>query len=125
MINTITGELKIFTKEVETAKGKRVIFNACVGATKVNDDGEYLNYYMPVNFATALREDIGKVYTNKSFDIVNIEAWIKAYKGRDGLTHPVLFINKCTVITDGESKKASKKTSKKILKPIQDDSLPF
>lgn len=120
MINTITGELKIFTKEVETAKGKRVIFNACVGATKVNKDGEYLNYYMPVNFATALREDIAKVYTNKSFDIVNIEAWIKAYKGSDGLTHPVLFINKCTVITDKETEK-----SKKTVKTNKKDSLPF
>lgn len=120
MIDTIKGELKIFTKEVETAKGKRVIFNACVGATKVNKDGEYLNYYMPVNFATALREDIAMVYKNKSFDIVNIEAWIKAYKGSDGLTHPVLFINKCTVITDKETEK-----SKKTVKANKKDDLPF
>ena len=124
MINTITGELKIFTKEVETANGKkRVIFNACVGSTKIND-GEYLNYYMPVNFATALRDEIAKVYKNKSFDVTNIEAWIKAYKDKNDYTQPVLFINKCDVITEGESKKQTKKTNK-TMKPIKDDNLPF
>lgn len=122
MINTITGELKIFTKEVETAKGNRVIFNACVGATK-QKDGKYLNYYMPVNFATALREEIAKVYKNESFDIVDIEAWIKAYKSKEtGYAEPVLFINKCAVITDGEKEK---KKSKQTVKPTKKDSLPF
>ena len=124
MINTITGELKIFTKEVETKKGNRTIFNACVGATK-QKDGKYLNYYMLVNFATALRKDIAEVYQNESFDITNVEGWIKAYKDKDGNTQPVLFVNKCTVITDAESKKASKKTSKQTVKPTKDDNLPF
>lgn len=130
MINTITGELKIFTKEVETKKGERVIFNACVGSTK-DSDGKYLNYYMPVNFAKALRKDIAKVYQNESFDVTNIEAWIKAYRDKDENVRPILFINKCDVVTDAEEKKTTKgkaKTaskSKQKMTAIEDDDLPF
>lgn len=123
MLDTIKGEIKIFTKEVEKADGyMRVIFNACVGATKT-DDG-YINYYMPVNFATALRKDVAKVYQNESFDVVIKEAWIKAYRDKDGNTKPILFVNKATIVT-GEKPKAKAKATKKAEADVDDDSLPF
>ena len=103
MLDTIKGEIKIFTKEVEKAGGsKRVIFNACVGYSTIGegDDKEYLNYYMPVNFATALRKDVAKVYTKESFDVLIKEAWIKAYKDKDDNTKPILFVNKATIVSE-------------------------
>lgn len=117
MINTITGELKIFTKE---GKGKKsiTIFTACVGSTKEND-GKFTNYYMLVNFSKALKDKIAStgVYKNKSFDLVNIEAWIKAYKDNEGNVKPILFINKCDLVTDAQKKKSTVKTD--------DNSYPF
>lgn len=110
MLDTIKGEIKIFTKEVELKSGsKRVIFNACVGATKTEDG--YINYYMPVNFATALRKDVAKVYTKESFDVLIKEAWIKAYKDKDNNTKPILFVNKATIVSEDKSK-AKAKTKK-------------
>lgn len=121
MLDTIKGEVKVFTKEVEKADGpKRVIFNACVGATKTEDG--YINYYMPVNFATALKKDVAKVYTKECFDVLIKEAWIKAYKDKDGNTKPILFINKATIVSEDSSKA---KTKKAEAKPNNDDSLPF
>ena len=120
MLDTIKGELRIFTKEVERAdssKPKRVIFNACVGATKTEDG--YINYYMPVNFATALRKDVAKVYTKESFDVLIKEAWIKAYKDKDDNTKPILFVNKATIVSEDKPK------AKAEAEPIEDDSLPF
>ena len=123
MLDTIKGELRIFTKEVEKADGsKRVIFNACVGATKT-DDG-YINYYMPVNFANALKKDVAKVYTKESFDVLIKEAWIKAYKDKDENTRPILFINKATIVSE-DKPKAKAKTREAEAKPNNDDSLPF
>ena len=122
MLDTIKGEIKIFTKEFEKNGKVRVVFNACVGATKTEDG--YINYYMPVNFATALRKDVAKVYTKESFDVLIKEAWIKAYKDKDDNTKPYLFINKATIV--GEDKpKAKTKNSKAEAEPIDDDSLPF
>ena len=123
MLDTIKGEIKIFTREFEDKNGKkRVIFNACVGATKTEDG--YINYYMPVNFATALRNDVAKVYTKESFDILIKEAWIKAYKDKDDNTKPILFVNKATIISEDKPKAKTKK-AKAVAEPIDDDSLPF
>ena len=123
MLDTIKGELKIFTREIEKEDGsKRVIFNACVGATKTEDG--YINYYMPVNFATALRKDVAKVYTKESFDVLIKEAWIKAYKDKDDNTKPILFVNKATIVSEDRPKAKTKKV-KEETDPIEDDSLPF
>lgn len=123
MLDTIKGEIKIFTKEVEKAEGsKRVIFKACVGATKTEDGN--INYYMLVNFATALRKDVAKVYTKESFDVLIKEAWIKAYKDKDGNTKPILFVNKATIVSEDKPKAKTKK-AKAEAEPIDDDSLPF
>ena len=123
MLDTIKGEIKIFTREIEKADdSKRVIFNACVGATKTEDG--YINYYMPVNFATSLRKDVAKVYTKESFDVLIKEAWIKAYKDKDGNTKPILFVNKATIVSEDRQKAKTKKV-KAEAESIEDDSLPF
>lgn len=122
MLDTIKGEIKIFTREIEKADdSKRVIFNACVGATKTEDG--YINYYMPVNFATALRKDVAKVYTKESFDVLIKEAWIKAYRDKDGNTKPILFVNKATIVSEDKPKAKTKKV--KAEADVDDDSLPF
>ena len=120
MLDTIKGEIKIFTKEFEKNGKVRVVFNACVGATKTEDG--YINYYMPVNFATALKKDVAKVYTKESFDVLIKEAWIKAYKDKDNNTKPILFVNKATIVSEDKPKA---KTKKAVAEPIEDDSLPF
>ena len=123
MLDTIKGEIKIFTREIEKADdSKRVIFNACVGATKTEDG--YINYYMPVNFATSLRKDVAKVYTKESFDVLIKEAWIKAYRDKDGNTKPILFVNKATIVSEDKPKAKTKKV-KAEAESIEDDSLPF
>ena len=123
MLDTIKGEIKIFTREFEDKNGKkRVIFNACVGATKT--EYGYINYYMPVNFATALKKDVAKVYTKESFDILIKEAWIKAYKDKDDNTKPIRFVNKATIVSEDKPKAKTKK-AKAVAEPIDDDSLPF
>ena len=123
MLDTIKGEIRVFTKEVEKKDGaKRVIFNACVGATKTEDG--YINYYMPVNFTTALKKDVAKVYTKESFDVLIKEAWIKAYKDKDENTRPILFINKATIVSEDKPKAKTKK-DKAEAEPNDDDSLPF
>ena len=124
MLDTIKGEIKIFTKEFEKNGKVRVVFSACVGATKTEDG--YINYYMPVNFATALRKDVAKVYQNESFDVIIKEAWIKAYKDKDGNTKPILFVNKAIIVT-GEKPNAEAKTTKKAddVADVNDDDLPF
>ena len=122
MLDTIKGEIKIFTKEFEKNGKVRVVFNACVGATKTEDG--YINYYMPVNFATALRKDVAKVYTKESFDVLIKEAWIKAYKDKDDNTKPILFVNKATIVSEDKPKAKAKKAQAEA-EPIGDDSLPF
>ena len=123
MLDTIKGKIKIFTREFKGKNGKkRVIFNACVGATKTEDG--YINYYMPVNFATALKKDVAKVYTKESFDILIKEAWIKAYKDKDDNTKPILFVNKATIVSEDKPKAKTKK-AKAVAEPTDDDSFPF
>ena len=126
MLDKITGEIRVFTKEVERANGsKRVIFNACVGCSK-QEEG-YINYYMPVNFSTEVKKQVAKVYTQESFDVLVKESWIKAYKDSDENTRPILFINKATIVSNDEpaEKPKAKAKSKAELEPIDDDNLPF
>lgn len=129
MLDKITGEIRVFTKEVEKANGsKRVIFNACVGCSK-QEDGSYINYYMPVNFSSEVKKQVAKVYTKESFDVLVKESWIKAYKDSDENTRPILFINKATIISYDEepaktAKKSKAKTEKKA-EDVDDDNLPF
>lgn len=138
MLDTLKGELRIFTREVEASNGKkRVIFNACVGSSK-DEEGNYTNYYMPVNFANALKKEVAKVYKDDSFDCVVKEAWIKAYKNKDDHTMPILFINKAKIVSvdadeeEDEEPKPKKKPqpkNSKAKKPkdedIDEDDLPF
>lgn len=129
MLDKITGEIRVFTKEVEKANGsKRVIFNACVGCSK-QEDGSYINYYMPVNFSSEVKKQVAKVYTQESFDVLVKESWIKAYIDSDENTRPILFINKATIISNDEepaktAKKSKAKTEKKA-EDVDDDNLPF
>ena len=107
MLDTIKGEIKIFTREIEKADGsKRVIFNACVGATKT--EYGYINYYMPVNFATALRKDVAKVYTKESFDVLIKEAWIKAYRDKDGNTKQGQLVKDIARVTNDSEENVQK-----------------
>ena len=130
MLDKITGEIRVFTKEVEKANGsKRVIFNACVGCSK-QEDGSYINYYMPVNFSTEVKKQVAKVYTQECFDVLIKESWIKAYHDSDENTRPILFINKATIVSNDEpaekpKAKAKSKSKKEELEPIDDDNLPF
>lgn len=130
MLDKITGEIRVFTKEVEKANGsKRVIFNACVGCTKL-EEGGYINYYMPVNFSTEVKKQVAKVYTQESFDVLVKESWIKAYRDSDENVRPILFINKATIVSNDEPAEKPKKTTKakakkEELEPIDDDNLPF
>lgn len=127
MLDNIKGELRIFTKEVEKADGSsRVIFNACCGYSQDKETEEYTNWYVSVNFATALRKDIAKVYKQESFDVVVSEGWFKAYRDKDGNVRPILFINKAKVVTGNEEEKPKAKAKVKTAKPKTDeDDLPF
>ena len=126
MLDTLKGELRIFTKEFENDGKVRVVFNACVGySTKGEDeDKEYLNYYIPVNFSSSLKKEVAKVYKQESFDVIVKEAWIKAYRDKEDKVRPILFINIATIVSSEEKPKATKKATKKA-EPIDDDSLPF
>lgn len=107
MLDTIKGEIKVFTKEVEQTKGKgksakttkRTIYNACIGGTK-NDDGTYLNVYVPVNFSRDLEKSIKdeKLDQEESFDILIKEAWFRAYKDKDEKVRPILFVNTAKLV---------------------------
>lgn len=131
MLDKISGELRIFTREVETKKGAtRITFNACVGYSK-NEDGTYINAYVPVAFAKAIKKQVP--YKEESFDCIVKEAFFTAYKDKDDIARLKLFINKAKFVTTDEedeeeekpAKKPAKKSKKKELEPIEDDSLPF
>lgn len=126
MLDTLKGELRIFTKEFENDGKVRVVFNACVGYSTKGDgeDKEYLNYYMPVNFSSSLKKEVAKVYKQESFDVIVKEAWIKAYRDKEDYVKPILFINNAIIVSSEEKPKATKKATKKA-EPIDDDSLPF
>ncbi len=107
MLDTIKGEIRVFTKEVEVTKGKgksakketRTLYNACIGGTKQDDDS-YLNVYVPVNFSRDLEKTIKdeKLNEQESFDILIKEAWFRAYKDRDENVKPVLFVNSAKIV---------------------------
>lgn len=130
MLDKISGELRIFTREVETKKGdKRIMFNACVGYSK-NEDDTYINAYVPVAFAKAIKKQVP--YKEESFDCLVKEAFFTAYEDKDGIARLKLFINKAKFVTTDEedeekpAKKPAKKSKKnKELEPIEDNSLPF
>lgn len=132
MLDKISGELRIFTREVETKNGhKRIMFNACVGYSK-NEDSTYINAYVPVAFAKAIKKQVP--YKEESFDCLVKEAFFTAYKDKDDIARLKLFINKAKFVTtdeeDEEEEKPAKKPAKKSkknkeLEPIEDDSLPF
>lgn len=126
MLDTLKGELRIFTKEFENDEKVRVVFNACVGysTSGEGEDKEYLNYYMPVNFSNSLKKEVAKVYKQESFDVIVKEAWIKAYRDKEDYVKPILFINNAIIVSSEEKPKATKKATKKA-EPIDDDSLPF
>lgn len=126
MLDTLKGELRIFTKEFENDGKVRVVFNACVGysTSGEGEDKEYLNYYMPVNFSNSLKKEVAKVYKQESFDVIVKEAWIKAYRDKEDYVKPILFINNAIIVSSEEKPKATKKATKKA-EPIDDDSLPF
>lgn len=101
MLDTIKGEVRIFTREVEAKdkKGKKItrkIYNACVGGTKQEDD-TYLNYYMPVNFSSELQKTV-KDIDDDYFDILIKESWIKAYRDKDENVKPILFVNTAKIV---------------------------
>jgi len=132
MLDTIKGELRIFTREVEAKDGsKRVLFNACVGYSK-QEDGSYINAYVPVAFAKDIKKDVP--YKEDSFDVVVKEAFFTAYKDKDDIARLKLFINKAKFVSVDEDeedeedeapkKKAQpKKTTSK--KSKSDDNFPF
>lgn len=126
MLDKISGELRIFTREVETKKGdKRIMFNACVGYSK-NEDGTYINAYVPVAFAKAIKKQVP--YKEESFDCIVKEAFFTAYKDKDDIARLKLFINKAKFVTtdeeDEEEEKPAKKPAKKSKKKDEDD-LPY
>ena len=120
MLDKITGQVRIFTREVEVAGKKHIFFNTCVGSSKGKDD-KYINYYMLTKFNKSINDELKKVCHNDSFDVLIKEAWINAYKDKNGYAQPILFINKGEIVT--AEAKPKKKASK--LEPIEDDDLPF
>lgn len=121
MLDKITGEVRVFTREVGVGKKKRVLFNACVGFSKDIED-EYINYYMLVNFSKNLKKEIAKVYENECFDILIKEAWISAYRDENGYPKPVLFVNKAKVLIDNDEKPKKQKAKADT---EDEDALPF
>lgn len=107
MLDTIKGELKLFTKEVEAKdkkgkKTKRVLYSACIGGTKQEDDS-YLNVYVPVNFSKEFAKKVEKAFEDEdelreNFDVIITEAWFRAYKDKDDNVKPALFINSAKIV---------------------------
>ena len=125
MLDTIKGELRIFTKEVKGKKGKRTLYNACIGFTKTEDD-EYINAYVPVSFSKKV--DVKSI--KNGTDIVVKEAWFTAYLDKEDVARVKLFVNKAKVVAideddeddeDVEPEEKPKKTSKKAKKTEEDD----
>lgn len=124
MLDSIKGQVRVFTRTIETANGaKKVLFSACLGSTK-NDDDTYTNWYVDLSWSKELKKDIAKVYELKSFDVKIEDSWFKPYESKDGDIKPILFVNKATIITAEAEPKA--KAKKKEAEPAEDDGeLPF
>ena len=123
MLDSIKGQVRVFTRTIEIANGaKKVLFSACLGSTK-NDDDTYTNWYVDLSWSKELKKDIAKVYELKSFDIKIEDSWFKPYESKDGEIKPILFVNKATIITAEAEPKA--KAKKKEVEPEDDGELPF
>lgn len=123
MLDKISGELRIFTREYEAKDGtKRVMFNTCVGFAK-NADDEYINAYVPVTFAKDLRKDVP--YTEKYFDTLVKEAFFTAYKDSDDIARLKLFINRAKFITANNDEVVEDKKKSTTKKAKAKDDLPF
>lgn len=124
MLDSIKGQVRVFTRTIDTAKGtKKVLFSACLGSTK-NDDGEYINWYVDLAWSEKVKKEVAKVYEQKSFDIKIEDSWFKPYRSKDDTIKTMLFVNKATVITAEAEPKA--KAKKKEAEPAEDDGeLPF
>lgn len=126
MLNKITGEVRVFTREIELASDKKkALFNVNIGSTYVEEEESYINYYVLCNFSEDVKKEVAKLYKpDCSFDMVIKEAWFKAYKDKEGRVQPILFVNKAKVVIEEENpEKPTKKAKKTKLKPMDD--LPF
>ena len=123
MLDSIKGQVRVFTRTIEIAKGtKKVLFSACLGSTK-NDDEEYINWYVDLAWSEKVKKEVAKVYDQKSFDIKIEDSWFKPYRSKDDTIKTMLFVNKATIITAEAEPKA--KAKKKEAEPIDDEELPF
>ena len=123
MLDSIKGQVRVFTRTIETANGaKKVLFSGCLGSTK-NEDDTYTNWYVDLTWSEKVKKDIAKVYDQKSFDIKIEDSWFKPYESKGGDIKPILFVNKATIITAEAEPKA--KAKKKEAEPIEDEELPF
>lgn len=124
MLDSIKGQVRVFTRTIETATGaKKVLFSACLGSTK-NDDDTYTNWYVDLTWSEKVKKDIAKVYELKSFDVKIEDSWFKPYRSKDDTIKPILFVNKATIITADAEPTA--KAKKKEAEPAEDDGeLPF
>ena len=122
MLDSIKGQVRVFTRTIETAKGAKVLFSACLGSTK-NDDDTYTNWYVDLSWSKELKKDIAKVCELKSFDVKIEDSWFKPYESKYGEIKPILFVNKATIITAEAEPKA--KAKKKEAEPEDDGELPF
>ena len=122
MLDGIKGQVRVFTRTIETAKGAKVLFSARLGSTK-NDDDTYTNWYVDLSWSKELKKDIAKVYELKSFDVKIEDSWFKPYRSKDDTIKPILFVNKATIITAEAAPKAKAKNKK--AEPEDDGELPF
>ena len=97
MIDKIKGELRVFVRVKETKKKKRILYNACLGSSS-NEDGEYVNWYVLLNFSNKVKKQIPDKKDGAYFDMVVKEAWFSPYRDKDDNVRIVLFVNKATIV---------------------------
>ena len=97
MIDKIKGELRVFVMEHGKGKSKRKLYNACLGSAS-NEDGEYVNWYVLLNFSNKVKKQIPDKKDGKYFDIVVKEAWFSPDRDKEDNVRIVLFVNKATVV---------------------------
>lgn len=97
MIDKIKGELKVFVRFHGTKKKQRILYNACLGSAKDEDD-EWVNWYVLLNFSKNVKKKLPDKKDGESFDIVVKEAWFSPYRDKEDNVRIVLFVNKATVV---------------------------
>lgn len=97
MIDKIKGELRVFVRVKERKKKKRVMYNACLGSAKDEDD-EWVNWYVLLNFSKNVKKKLPDKKDGESFDIVVKEAWFSPYRDKEDNVRIVLFVNNATVV---------------------------